>query len=85
MSEARKKSVKSNCFRRYCGTSLVRPADAVGGTPAPGDVVTIALPFLVGFVSDGGELDLTASSAEEDAASRGYQITYSQSQECPTL
>ena len=70
---------------RYCGTALVRPADTVGGTPATGDVETIALPFLVGFISNGGEVDLATSSEEEDVASRGYQITYSQSQECPTL
>ena len=57
----------------------------MGGTPAAGDVVTIALPYIVGFVSDGGELDLAASSAAEDTASRGYQITYAQSQECPIL
>ena len=71
---------------RYCGTALVRPADTVGGTPATGDVETIALPFLVGFVSDGGEVDLAGlATEEEDAASRGYQITYAQSQECPIL
>ena len=64
-------------MHRYCGTALVRPADTVGGTPAVGDVETIALPFLVGFVSNGGEVDLATSSEEEDAASRGYQITYS--------
>ena len=57
----------------------------MGGTPAAGNVVTIALPFIVGFVSDGGELDLATSGATEDAASRGYQLLYSQSSECPIL